>query len=680
MSALLSPGTIIDGRFEILARVGEGGMGQIYKARQIDLDRTVAVKVLFPSLVSDKQAMGRFEREGKVLSEIEHPNIPEFFKFGIWNGTCPYIAMEFLEGRSLQDSLSSDLYDWRSTIQILIGACRAVDYVHKLGFVHRDLKPANIVCIDLGETKTAKVVDFGLATALGERFAELTQSGAVLGTLLYMSPEQCQGRPGDLRADIYSLGCILYACLTGSPPFIDANPVALMHKHVFEKPNSLSKASRYQVPEALQTLVSKCLSKKPEDRPQSAAVLADSLEKFLEHMSDSAALRVKRPLPEAKRFNVSYAILSLLLVFAWAIFLRQSQFRAYQSFTNTNPNTRAKLSPKLVPWAALADAQDMIKAKKFKQAIDYLDRIIADHKDNSGASEALCFAHLQKSLILVTEPDQGQSANAEFQQAAKLLHLAPPSRLLSLLLFTRAKIEGTQGKALAAIEDIAKARRLINAPPGSVPTSLLSNSGVVMWRMDSELSDLLNRTGRLPEGISIWQSFLAENPKDIGAYTNLSMCWVKRGDLIRAEKVLLEGLEQRPEEVHLLKFWLRLLDKQGRVKAADIVTQKVASLANQRISEFIHHQNIESSSLDNLSQTTTKMRIKLSRLIVGLCESELERGNLQHAYELLKSAERVEEHSELEWIYRRLLDQTPTNTTLHKLCLQQLTVHAIRRN
>lgn len=288
---LIDSGILIDGRYEVQGHLGDGGMGSVFKAHELELERTVAIKLLHADLLNAGEQRARFEREGKVLSTISHPNLLSCYRFGVWQGK-PYIVMEYLEGKSLRQLLCGGAEDtlapidsgamllpvaevtpfsWQRAVRIAISICEGMHYAHAHGIIHRDLKPNNIVLVETDGVEVVKVVDFGLARVLddstaGKKKQHLTMTGAVMGTLSYLSPEQCTGQRGDHRSDIYALGCMLYELIAGVAPFYSENPIAIMQKHAAEAPPKLP--ARLQVPVELNGILRKALAKKPEDRYQ----------------------------------------------------------------------------------------------------------------------------------------------------------------------------------------------------------------------------------------------------------------------------------------------------------------------------------------------------------------------------------------------------------------------------
>ncbi len=278
----LTQDTIFDTRYTILRQLGEGGMGSIYLACEIELNREVAIKILHREFIADEDQRARFEREGRILSSLSHPNILKFYRFGLWQKT-PYIVMEYLEGNSLHTVIErTGALPPAQCLKIAIQISEALSFTHEHNFIHRDLTPSNVF---LEDSNNVKLVDFGLARTIQSETntQHLTQTGALIGSIYYMSPEQCSGQKADQRSDIYSLACVLYQTLTGNPPFQADNPIGLMHKHTTESPKSLSSQVHTEAIQDRQTLrnldpiMFKALSKDPSARYQTMAEFKNDL-------------------------------------------------------------------------------------------------------------------------------------------------------------------------------------------------------------------------------------------------------------------------------------------------------------------------------------------------------------------------------------------------------------------
>lgn len=261
----LERGTIVDG-YEIIDLVGRGGNGAVYKALERELDRIVAIKLLMDP--SNQTQLNRFRREVQALSRLDHPHIMKCYRAG-FIGSHLYVAMEYWSANSLLRYIGDKGNDWQSVTAVIARVCQALDYAHRHGIVHRDVTPANILVKNLNEPDSVKVLDFGLARLLdGPNQQNITATGELIGSVYYMSPEQCTGQEADARSDIYSLGCVLYALLTGEPPFSAENAFGLMHKHVHENQVPPSKLAP-EVPKALDSIVATAMAKSPETRYRS---------------------------------------------------------------------------------------------------------------------------------------------------------------------------------------------------------------------------------------------------------------------------------------------------------------------------------------------------------------------------------------------------------------------------
>jgi len=291
-------GQTIAGRFELLDLIGEGGYGEVYRAVQVSMDREVAIKVIHPHLAATPGVSERFSREAVVASKLTHPNSVVYFDFGEVDGLL-YLAMEFVKGKALSDLLAAEgPLPVSRTAHIALQVLGALREAHNQRMVHRDLKPANIlITTRAGDPDFVKVIDFGLAKIVrGPADSKppgdgLTQTGAIMGTPAYMSPEQIRGEDLDGRCDLYALGIILYVCLTGRKPFMGGTPVETAARQLTD-PIPTLRPLNPSVPETMELLVMSLLAKDREHRPadadEVAAVLAGMMD--LRTPSGSGAL------------------------------------------------------------------------------------------------------------------------------------------------------------------------------------------------------------------------------------------------------------------------------------------------------------------------------------------------------------------------------------------------------
>ncbi|MBY0550881.1 MAG: serine/threonine protein kinase [Candidatus Obscuribacterales bacterium] len=263
-------GEVLSGRFRLIGLIGKGGMAVVYKAEDLLLGSTVAIKMLLSHVEEDDSMVERFIREAKASSRVMHPNLMKLLDYGEDENGSPFLVVEYLPGKSLATlQKEQKVLGVNNTIHIFAQISEAVAAAHGKGIIHRDLKPSNVMLIESEETEYfVKVVDFGLAKqSAATESQQLTQTGEVFGSPLYMSPEQCRGDVLDYRSDIYSLGIMLYEALTGKVPFYGENMVATISKHMTEAPLPFqqSRPDLY-IPEKLEAVVMKALSKSPVDR------------------------------------------------------------------------------------------------------------------------------------------------------------------------------------------------------------------------------------------------------------------------------------------------------------------------------------------------------------------------------------------------------------------------------
>jgi serine/threonine protein kinase/tetratricopeptide (TPR) repeat protein len=268
------------GDFELERKVGQGGMGEVWLARQLSLDRPVAVKVLPRSLATQENFIERFQREAKAAASLVHPNVIQIYAYGIDEGT-PYFAMEYVEGEDLQQRMRRSQLDWAEIVDMMIGVGSALSIAHEKGIIHRDIKPSNVM---LDKTGLVKVMDFGLAKATsgGPEAKSLTSAGLIMGTPNYLSPEQGRGDPLDGRSDLYSLGIVFYELLTGSLPFRADTPAGLIFKHVYEPPPPPLDVNP-DLPPFLVEMTLKLLEKDPDDRYSNSGEFLADLGEFIDN-------------------------------------------------------------------------------------------------------------------------------------------------------------------------------------------------------------------------------------------------------------------------------------------------------------------------------------------------------------------------------------------------------------
>src|ERR671924_1134308 len=291
-------GTVFDGRYRIVRKLGSGGMADVYLAEDEELGRRVAIKILNERHANDEQFVERFRREAKNAAGLSHPNIVSIYDRGEAEGTY-YIAMEYLEGRTLKELIVTK---GPTPIPVAIDYTRqmlgALGFAHKHGIVHRDIKPHNVV---VGPDGRLKVTDFGIARSGA---SQMTEAGSIIGTAQYLSPEQARGAPVSPSSDLYSVGIVLYELLTGTAPFAGETPVELAMKHLSKTPEPPSRL-RPEVPRDLDFVVLRALAKSPDERYQSADEMDADLARVARGVSvspeteEAATAIIARPITAA---------------------------------------------------------------------------------------------------------------------------------------------------------------------------------------------------------------------------------------------------------------------------------------------------------------------------------------------------------------------------------------------
>ncbi len=364
------------GQYEILQEIGRGGMGVVYRARQLKLNRIVALKVIQSAQVSPGQ-QSRFQTEAMAIAQLTHPNIVRVIEIGEQDD-CHFISLEYAAEGSLDRKLLSGPYAIRAAAEVVETLARAVDYAHDMGIIHRDLKPGNVL---LAAGGVLKVADFGLAKWYLAPTSEQTQSGALLGTPCYMAPEQAGGRANQIgpATDIYALGVILYELLVGSPPFMTDSAIETMEKIRMEEPPS-PRRSRKSVPRDLETICLRCLQKDPRRRFHSAQDLADDLHRFLEH--EPIQSRSIRTSEKAWRWVRCHALVTSFTVVMLLMCLVGAAFQMIHRQEVDDLSSDVKLSTRRVKMSERLAATAKSEAEAtIKQATDVMDRLSRQGQD-----------------------------------------------------------------------------------------------------------------------------------------------------------------------------------------------------------------------------------------------------------------------------------------------------------
>jgi len=294
---------VLGRRFQLEGKLGEGGMGSVYRALDLQTRRTVAVKILRKDLSESRHARRRFAREARAAGMLDHPNIVGIYRF--FDEARPYMVMEYVDGISMRRFVRREKPEHDRLLGLVLQLCDALAHAHDRGIVHRDMKPDNIV---ISKGDVVKVLDFGLARVRLPEISHLTRSGSALGTCSYMAPEQASGRPADERSDLYSLGVILYEAVCGRTPFTADDPASILYMHVHEEPRA-PRSHNPDIHPELEKLILRLMAKKPDKRPSNARVLKEKvlrLQKLLrgevtlpEEVPTRGGVGLPQALPEA---------------------------------------------------------------------------------------------------------------------------------------------------------------------------------------------------------------------------------------------------------------------------------------------------------------------------------------------------------------------------------------------
>ena len=327
-------GQILDDKYRVVSLLGKGGMGAVYRVTQLMLKVDVALKTLNTQKQNDSSAIRRFQTEARAAFSLKHPNLVNVHDFGVLQNSYPFLVMELIEGLTLQQFIQQRGTLSPADVQaIFVPLCFALSYAHQSGVVHRDIKPGNIMLktgVPLADEGCVKILDFGLAkvmNTLNIDMESLTKTGDVVGSPLYMSPEQCSGAPLDHRTDIYSLGCVLFEALTGTPPLVGTNSLRTMMLHQTARVPTLREAALgREFPPALEMLVSKMLAKSPADRYSDLGVVAMELSaicsgKKLPSSVLMATEEMPKPLDVSPKHQISFSWKQFCLLMVAVVFV-----------------------------------------------------------------------------------------------------------------------------------------------------------------------------------------------------------------------------------------------------------------------------------------------------------------------------------------------------------------------
>ncbi len=409
-------GEIFEQRYELLEFLGSGGGGTVFKARQNDADRLIALKILHQQNGFDDETTQRFLREAKALNKISHENIVSVYHLGISNGNLPYIAMELIQGSSLRAAITADgPMTMPRIFRIMKQLCSAVECMHNAGIIHRDLKPENIMLIQKPEPDTVKIIDFGLVKVDNSTEQKLTATGLLIGSVSYMSPEQCQGKKADVRSDLYALSVCMYEMLSGKLPFYADTPVGVMYKQIKEDAPELQMRSGKIVHPELRAFIRKGMEKDPSLRFQTATEMNDALALLAGHfesdLKDNETAQRRRFI---KPIAIAFSVIAICLIGVQA--LRQTKKESVLQTDNETSNLSPAQKEERDFKRALARAERMYGTQSLK-LLPSLNNLIVFYFTKKIPEKA---EPLAKQALEIVEKQNGADSTAFADYAALL--------------------------------------------------------------------------------------------------------------------------------------------------------------------------------------------------------------------------------------------------------------------
>jgi serine/threonine protein kinase len=565
------------GCYEILAPLGAGGMGEVYRARDNSLGREVAVKLLPPAYSDNPERLRRFEQEARAAGMLNHPNILTIYAVGNHEG-CPYLVSELLEGTTLRERLGSEDLAQRKAIDYARQVASGLAAAHEKGIVHRDLKPENLFVTRDGRIK---ILDFGLAKlaqpAESSEAPTRTATGAVLGTAGYMAPEQVRGQPADHRADIFAFGVILYEMLCGKPAFQRDSWVESMNAILKEEPPRLSEIAP-AAPPALERVVWRCLEKNPEERFQSVRDLGFALEA----LSDISAPAVKprRPLPARRRLGWALALLVLLAILGAGVWMLLRDRRPSASGPRVSTGAPASKNAEANEYfemalLAIRTQNDQRRGQQLLEKALQLDPRFAEARrwhaftyvvaiagGFSNDSSLLYKAEEELRQALQDDPNlasvhsalaavyllQGRKElmPAELEKALKA-NPNTPEALNWMLNYHR--LNGDFGAALAL------GRKMLEQEPLFFPARM-------------NVGDILRLQGDLAGAVREQEKVLEQSPNNLFGIWYLSRAYLEAGELGKARAALERGRAVDPKNYLVRLGWALLLALEGKREEA----------------------------------------------------------------------------------------------------------------
>lgn len=572
-ASLFAPGFLIAGKFEIIEKLGEGGMATVYRARQHNLGRDVAIKVLHEHLEKDVVTARRFDKEAKAVAALKHHNLVGVVDNGVVDGHS-YLVMDYIQGTRLTELIAREQITWEQFKQLASQLCAGLAHAHHHGLVHRDLKPSNIMLTSENGVQTAKIVDFGIVKTTTEDLSDpVTQTGEIFGTTYYMSPEQCQGFPVDHRSDIYSLGCVFFQMLTGEMPFVGASPIATVMKHLND---DVPKLGRDDIPPHMQKVIDRAMAKDPADRFQTV----DELLAAINDPTNVGQWKIRRQ--KKNHWSIVGAVIvGLAVILSGGYFL----------------SNQAPLDPKAHANVLLNQATEALKRGQFEEALALSDKslLLDPNATNSVMLKAQAFFHQNKM-------DQ---ALANVNRAIELDPADPEKYRF------RGDVYINRREYNKALADFSKALRL---NPKFAPALLARGK-------------MLHQLGKDSDALQDFQEYLNYNPDDVVALTDRAGSRQALKDYDAAMQDLSRALEVSPDYVPAYVTRSALYSEMGQLKKAYMDSLKATQLSPEN---YVAYNNLGYISYQLKDYATARLNLdKMLELNPNFAEGYASRGDVR---------------------------------------------------
>ncbi len=612
-------GNVFAERYLIESVLGLGGMSIVYKAQHSLMNRTVAIKMLHRNLKDDTLALERFRLEAQAASSLSHQNVITVYDFGISPNGEPFFVMDCIEGESLETLIDrKGRVPFLRAIAIFKQVCDGLEAAHKKGIIHRDLKPANVILMKREDgTEMVKLVDFGIAKLLpqgGKQQQQLTKTGEVFGSPIYMSPEQCLGRELDTRSDIYALGCLMYEAVAGTPPFLGDSFLETMNMHVDRHPKLISeKAPGSDVPAELEAAILCCLSKDPDIRFQTVSELRDVLSSISsafggkDHASNLTGAPAPARPPQQHKGKKRTPI-ALILVSAVACVLLVGV--AFAAFWGGASDDRGAPLDKLVWSLYLFCAEEDVKSGKYESAeknfakAEERARVFGDLKQRLQTtlrSKSVLYqkweGHAEDLEKLNTEVSaiDTERAKFEYEELMKLLATfetkdnSPVSQSSKML---RAEAEIPQFVSVSAklySKGLWLEQEKLLKKALEIEKKMLGEDSVVVAKLETRLAECYAAQRKFPQirtllthALDVFERHNNDDPNSaVGALNKLGQFDLDRGDFQQAEPELEDALKRarqlkKKDDVLLLclRSYADLLQLTNRVPAGDALDRE----------------------------------------------------------------------------------------------------------